>query len=168
MSYHYAAPHYPNNMPSHSHAHNHHGRRRGPRMSSAQNAHRQQFAKVQRSPKETAQNPQHIAYAKDYEAARSFDFEDDETFCPFHLLTDNDVRQIFATFSAFVIMANQHHSFNLSTLPRHPTGLLCPLAHPSRLPSSTPPSRLHRLCSPRHPTSTKLRSSTTPLLSSSA
>lgn len=101
MSYHYAAPHYSNNMQSHSsHTHNHHGRRRGPRISSAQNAHRQQFAKVQRSPKEAAQNPQHVAYAKDYEAARCFDFEDDETFCPFHLLTDNDLQSIHSSSSS--------------------------------------------------------------------
>lgn len=28
---------------------------------------------------------------RDLEAARSFDFEDDEIFCPFNLLTEDDV-----------------------------------------------------------------------------
>jgi len=34
------------------------------------------------------------AYRRDFEAARSFDLEDDELFCPFHLLTEDDVRSI--------------------------------------------------------------------------
>ena len=90
--FHYAPQHYPSNMPSHpQHSHNHHGRRRGPRISSAQNAHRQQFVKAQRSPKEVSESIAFNAYAKDYEAARGFEFEDDEAFCPFHLLTDDDV-----------------------------------------------------------------------------
>lgn len=91
MSFHYGSQHYAGGMPSHNnHSHNHHGRRRGPRVSSAQNAHRQQFARAQRT-KEVIESPASNAYAKDYEAARSFDFEDDEIFCPFHLLTDDDV-----------------------------------------------------------------------------
>ena len=35
--------------------------------------------------------PTLIAYKRDFEAARSFDIEDDEMFCPFHLLTEDDV-----------------------------------------------------------------------------
>lgn len=90
-NFHYGAPHYPPAMAAHTH--NHHGRsRRGPRVSSAQNAHRHQFSKVQRSPKETPENPAYSAYMKDLEAAKSFEFEDDEIFCPFHLLTEDDVR----------------------------------------------------------------------------
>ena len=90
-NFHYPAHHFQNNLPSHPHSH--HGRsRRGPRISSAQNAHRQQFVKAQRSPKETPENPSFNSYIKDLEAARSFDFEDDEIFCPFHLLTEDDVR----------------------------------------------------------------------------
>lgn len=90
--YHYAAQHYPSTMQTHSsHPHNHHGRRRGPRVSAAQNSHRQQMFKAQRSPKEVTHNPASNAYAKDYENARSFEFEDDEIFCPFHLLTNDDV-----------------------------------------------------------------------------
>ena len=87
-SYAYGAPHYHSNVPSHSH--NHHGRsRRGPRISS-QNAHRQY--KAQRSPKEVPETPTYSDYLQKLEAAKSFEFDDDEVFCPFHLLTEDDVR----------------------------------------------------------------------------
>lgn len=87
-SYGYGAPHHYTNVSSHSH--NHHGRsRRGPRISS-QNAHRQY--KAQRSPKEVPETPTHSEYIQRLEAAKSFEFDDDEVFCPFHLLTEDDVR----------------------------------------------------------------------------
>ncbi|RMY97996.1 hypothetical protein D0862_07794 [Hortaea werneckii] len=86
-SHYYNAPHYLPNAPTHSHGH--HGRsRRGPRISS-QNAHRQY--KAQRSPKETPQDLAHLEYLSKLEAAKSFEFDDDEVFCPFHLLTEDDV-----------------------------------------------------------------------------
>lgn len=92
-NFHYPTQHYQNNLSHASHPHSHHGRsRRGPRISSAQNAHRQHFAKAQRSPKESVETRSINAYIKDLEAARGFDFEDDEIFCPFHLLTEDDVR----------------------------------------------------------------------------
>lgn len=34
------------------------------------------------------------AFRRDFEAARSFDLEDDELFCPFHLLTEDDLSSI--------------------------------------------------------------------------
>lgn len=86
-SYGYSAPHYHSNVSSHSH--HHHGRsRRGPRISS-QNAHRQY--KAQRSPKELPEPPTFTEYLQKLEAAKSFEFDDDEVFCPFHLLTEDDV-----------------------------------------------------------------------------
>lgn len=92
-NFHYGAPHYAQAMSSHpAHPHNHHGRsRRGPRISSAQNAQRQQQFKAQRSPKTIPENPEYNGYMRDLEAAKSFEFEDDEVFCPFHLLTEDDV-----------------------------------------------------------------------------
>lgn len=94
-SYGYSAQHYHNNVSSHSY--NHHGRsRRGPRISS-QNAHRQY--KAQRSPKELPEPPAHSDYLQRLEAAKSFDLEDDELFCPFHLLTEDDVRSLHHSFS---------------------------------------------------------------------
>ena len=87
-SYGYGAPHhYPNVS---SHPHNNHGRgRRHPRVQS-QNTHRQM--KAQRSPKEVVETPTYSEYLQRLEAAKSFEFDDDEVFCPFHLLTEDDVR----------------------------------------------------------------------------
>ncbi|KAF2401470.1 hypothetical protein EJ06DRAFT_556033 [Trichodelitschia bisporula] len=34
------------------------------------------------------------SFRREFEAARSFELEDDETFCPFHLLTEDDLQSI--------------------------------------------------------------------------
>ncbi|KAK6392814.1 hypothetical protein LTR65_002895 [Meristemomyces frigidus] len=87
-SHYYGAPSYLPNSAANNHGH--HGRsRRGPRIAS-QNAHRQY--KTQRSPKEAPEAPAHVEYLNRLEAAKSFEFDDDELFCPFHLLTEDDVR----------------------------------------------------------------------------
>jgi len=92
-SYVYGAPQYHSNV--HSHPHNHHGRsRRGPRVSS-QNAHR--HYKAQRSPKEMPEIPTHLEFLQRFEAAKSFEFDDDELFCPFHLLTEDDLQSIHSS-----------------------------------------------------------------------
>ncbi|PSK59344.1 hypothetical protein C1H76_5898 [Elsinoe australis] len=91
---------YGNSM-SGGHNHNHHGRsRRGPRgVSSSHHAHRQQhlLKQQQRSPKQPSENPAYTAYIKDLEAARSFDLEDDEVFCPVHLLTEDDLQSMHSS-----------------------------------------------------------------------
>jgi len=90
----YGAQHYHSNMSSHPHNH-HHGRsRRGPRISS-QNA--QRGYKAQRSPKEVPETPVYSDYLRSLEAAKSFEFDDDEVFCPFHLLTEDDLQSIHST-----------------------------------------------------------------------
>ncbi|GAB7350749.1 hypothetical protein MBLNU459_g1299t2 [Dothideomycetes sp. NU459] len=101
-NFHYAASHYAPSISSHpAHSHSHHGRsRRGPRISSAQHAHRQQQYKAQRSPKEVPETPAFSAYMRDLEAAKSFEFEDDEVFCPFHLLTEDDLHSIHSSSSS--------------------------------------------------------------------
>ncbi|KAF2120830.1 hypothetical protein BDV96DRAFT_641485 [Lophiotrema nucula] len=75
-----------------SHSHNHHGgrtRKNNPRFSAAQG--HKQFRNL-RTPKEFHVEAPHVtAFKRDFEAARSFDLEDDEIFCPFHLLTEDDV-----------------------------------------------------------------------------
>lgn len=78
----------PSGMASHN---NHHGNRsrRSARYSSSQ--HTQKHVKSQRTQKESADLNTGSSFRKDYEAARSFDIEDDEVFCPWHLLTDDDV-----------------------------------------------------------------------------
>jgi hypothetical protein len=60
---------------------------------SAQQNHRQ--IRQVRTPKEfTVEPPTMLAFKRDFEAARSFDIEDDEMFCPFHLLTEDDVSSL--------------------------------------------------------------------------
>ena len=87
-SYGYGAPNYHPHVSSHPH--NNHGRgRRHPRVQS-RNAH--QHRQVQRSPKEVPEAPTYVEYLSRLEAAKSFEFDDDEVFCPFHLLTEDDVR----------------------------------------------------------------------------
>ena len=86
----YPAQHHPAHMNQHNN-HTHHGgrSRRAPRISAAQ--HNKQYRQV-RTPKEfVVEPPTLIAFRRDFEAARSFDLEDDELFCPFHLLTEDDV-----------------------------------------------------------------------------
>ncbi|KAK4617720.1 hypothetical protein CLAFUW4_12118 [Fulvia fulva] len=99
-SYHYGMPQYTSTHSSQPHhSHGHHGRsRRGPRVSS-QNAHRQY--KAQRSPKEEVpQTPAYTDYLRVLEAAKGFEFDDDEIFCPFNLLTEDDLHSIHSSSSS--------------------------------------------------------------------
>ncbi|KAF2267084.1 hypothetical protein CC78DRAFT_542027 [Lojkania enalia] len=91
----YGGQHHPHLNPHSSH--NHHGgrSRRAPRISAAQG--HKQFRQV-RTPKEyVVEPPQITAFKRDFEAARSFDLEDDEIFCPFHLLTEDDLQSIHSS-----------------------------------------------------------------------
>jgi hypothetical protein len=88
----YGGQHQPQHL--NAHTHNHHGgrSRRAPRISAQQ--HQKQFRQV-RTPKEfNVEPPTMLAFKRDFEAARSFDIEDDEMFCPFHLLTEDDVSSL--------------------------------------------------------------------------
>jgi len=79
---------------SHQPSHNHHhgGRsRRAPRLSNAQNSHRQ-FRGV-RSMKELTEAPQINAYRQRFEMHRGFDLDDDLEFIP-GLLTEDDLSSI--------------------------------------------------------------------------
>lgn len=90
----YGTQHHASHMNPHSH--NHHGgrSRRAPRMSAA---HQQKQFRQVRTPKEFVEPPTLIAFRRDFEAARSFDLEDDENFCPFHLLTEDDLQSIHSS-----------------------------------------------------------------------
>jgi hypothetical protein len=85
-----AQQHHPQHLNAHPHNNHHGGRsRRAPRISAQ---HQQKQFRQVRTPKEfTVEPPNLIAFKRDFEAARSFDIEDDEMFCPFHLLTEDDV-----------------------------------------------------------------------------
>lgn len=84
---------YYNNINMYSPAPNHGRARRGGNRSASQAQQRmqhiQQFGKMPR-PQEL-ENVAIASYMRDFEAAKSFEFEDDEVFCPFHLLTEDDV-----------------------------------------------------------------------------
>lgn len=87
----YGAQHHAQHLNAHQHNNNHHGgrSRRAPRISAQ---HQQKQFRQVRTPKEfNVEPPTSIAFKRDFEAARSFDIEDDEMFCPFHLLTEDDV-----------------------------------------------------------------------------
>lgn len=72
------------------HVNNHGARsRRGARFGSSN--HPSKHIKPARTHRETAESAHVVAWRKDFEAARSFDLEDDEVFCPWHLLTEDDV-----------------------------------------------------------------------------
>ncbi len=111
-NYGYGAPQYHSNLSSHPHAH-HPRNRRGPRVSS-QNAHR--HYKAQRSPKEVPEAPVFSDYIQRLEAAKSFEFDDDEVFCPFHLLTEDDVRTSFnASCTSHAYLLSQLQSIHSSS-----------------------------------------------------
>lgn len=79
----------PQSMPQ-SH-HNHHGRsRRAPRLSAAQNSHRQYRAPKVVKEIVITEAPSISAYRARFEAGRSFDLDDDLEFCP-NLLTFDEV-----------------------------------------------------------------------------
>lgn len=94
-NFYYGAPHHPSHLNTHSH--NHHGgrSRRAPRISAAHNAHNK--FRPTRSPKEVVESAHIVAFRRDFESARSFDIEDDEMFCPFHLLTEDDLQSIHSS-----------------------------------------------------------------------
>jgi len=72
-------------------SHNHHGRsRRAPRLSAAQNSHRQFRAPKVVKEIVLAEPPSVLAYRARFEAGRSFDLDDDLEFCP-NLLTFDEV-----------------------------------------------------------------------------
>ncbi|KAI9660273.1 MAG: hypothetical protein M1831_003581 [Alyxoria varia] len=77
----------------HQHHHHHGGRsRRGPRFNSS-NGNQKQFKPV-RNNRESTEIAQAATWRRDFEAAKAFDLEDDEVFCPWHLLTDEDLVSI--------------------------------------------------------------------------
>jgi len=71
--------------------------------------------------KEAEESAMEKAYRRDFEAARSFDLEDDELFCPFHLLTEDDVCgltwcQRGSSFALLTFPATIHPFFRLRSI----------------------------------------------------
>jgi len=80
-----------------SHQQHHAGRsRRATRASAAHHNHNHKHARALRLQREAEElaNERALAFKQTFDAARAFDFEDDEAFCPFNLLTDDDLQSI--------------------------------------------------------------------------
>jgi len=90
----YGAQHH-SAVPAHPGSHGHHGgrSRRTPRFSGSNN----NKVRAVRAAKDVAEAQVALAFRKDFELARSFDIEDDELFCPFNLLTDDDLQSIHSS-----------------------------------------------------------------------
>lgn len=95
MSQYYLNPAHHNAFNSHAPyaapAHPHHASRsrRSARYSGSQG--NSKSSKATRNHKDSVEAAQSVAFRNAFEAARSFDLEDDEAFCPWHLLTEDDV-----------------------------------------------------------------------------
>ncbi|OCT44964.1 hypothetical protein CLCR_06304 [Cladophialophora carrionii] len=91
MSTYYYQQHHAQNPQPMPQSHSHHGRsRRAPRLSAAQNSHRQYRAAKPVKEIVIAEPPSVLAYRARFEAGRSFDLDDDLEFCP-NLLTFDEV-----------------------------------------------------------------------------
>ena len=124
-------PSNPHPMP-HSH-NNHHGRsRRAPRMSGAQNAHRQYRGPKQIKESPIAESPSILAYRARFEAGRSFDLEDDLEFCP-NLMTNDEVNKRSA-------LANNKASFLNTADPKKRHSIYSSSSDRSSLSSGSPDS----------------------------
>jgi len=94
-SFYYGAQHH-SGVPAHPGSNGHHGgRSRRTARFSGSNNHKMRAV---RTAKDAAEAATVFAFRQNFEAARSFDIEDDEMFCPFYLLTDDDVSR-FVTIS---------------------------------------------------------------------
>ena len=76
----------------------HVGRRRATRTPGTQHGgqanqhHHQKQIRNVRLQKDLQESALDKVFRRDFDAARSFDIDDDEIFCPFNLLTEDDVR----------------------------------------------------------------------------
>lgn len=66
--------------------------KRLPRLPLLQQSHASRSFRHAGSPRESFEPSLISTYRRDFDAARSFELDDDELFCPFHLLTEDDVR----------------------------------------------------------------------------
>jgi len=103
--YYFGAPHqssinsqpsFPASLSNHNH-HSNRSRRSARFNGAAPNAQKQ--PKITRGSKDVSEDNSAMNVRRDYEAARSFDLEDDEIFCPWHLLTDDDLQSIHSSSS---------------------------------------------------------------------
>ncbi|TID21330.1 hypothetical protein E2P81_ATG04617 [Venturia nashicola] len=101
QNFYYGGAQHPSHSNLHStHPHPHHaGRsRRSTRTTGYHHRNEQKQLRAQQLKKEAAiESAMEQNFRKEFEAARSFDLDDDEQFCPFHLLTEDDLQSIHSS-----------------------------------------------------------------------
>jgi len=92
-SFYYGAQQHSGHSNMHSSHPHHAGRsRRSTRTTGYHHRNEQKQIRALQLKKEAAiESAMEQNFRREFEAARSFDIEDDEMFCPFHLLTEDDV-----------------------------------------------------------------------------
>ncbi|KAF2668037.1 hypothetical protein BT63DRAFT_307438 [Microthyrium microscopicum] len=99
MSNFYFAPQHHSSHSNLHNSHNHHaGRSRRATRASAAHHHQQhqkqmRQLRLQKEAEESAME-RALLFRREFDAARSFDFDDDELFCPFNLMTDDDLQSM--------------------------------------------------------------------------
>lgn len=93
QNFYYGGAQHPGHSSLHSTHPHHAGRsRRSTRTTGYHHRNEQKQMRQQQLTKKAAiESAMEQNFRKEFEAARSFDLDDDEQFCPFHLLTEDDV-----------------------------------------------------------------------------
>jgi hypothetical protein len=98
-SFYYGAQQHSGHQSLHSTHPHHAGRsRRSTRTTGYHHRNEQKQMRAQQLKKEAAiESALEQNFRREFEAARSFDIEDDEQFCPFHLLTEDDLQSMHSS-----------------------------------------------------------------------
>ncbi|KIW06636.1 uncharacterized protein PV09_02348 [Verruconis gallopava] len=98
-NFYYGAQQHSGHSNMHSSHQHHAGRsRRSTRTTGYHHRNEQKQIRALQLKKEAAiESAMELSFRREFEAARSFDIEDDELFCPFHLLTEDDLQSIHST-----------------------------------------------------------------------
>lgn len=168
-NFYYGAQQHAGHTNMHASQHPHHaGRsRRSTRTTGYHHRNEQKQIRALQLKKEAAiETAMEQNFRREFEAARSFDIEDDEMFCPFHLLTEDDVSNALVSnfgqsFEESLLQNSSHRqcSCNPST-PRVQTDRRYRAAPPSILRCSTR-YNLRRTSSSRHRRATSTQGPTT-------
>jgi len=98
-SFYYGAQQHNTHQNLHSSHPHHAGRsRRSTRTTGYHHRNEQKQMRALQLKKEAAiESALELNFRREFEAARSFELEDDEVFCPFHLLTEDDLQSIHSS-----------------------------------------------------------------------
>jgi len=118
--------------------HNHHHGRTRRQTRASGNHHHNQTKQIralrlqQKEAEETAMLMERaISYRQNYESARSFDMDDDEIFCPFNLMTEDDLSSMHSGSDRSSMSSGSPESSPLQLQMQPATFLLPPQSFPS-------------------------------------